>query len=80
MLKLILDKRQQSFQYGNYRKLSHKIAEGFSSVMSHVFNGKLLSADRYTPTMVVMFTVCVFGIALQDLYCRFLITAMNSFE
>ena len=48
MSKLILDKRQQSFQYGNYRKLSHKVAEGFSSVMSHVFNGKLLSADRYT--------------------------------
>ena len=45
MLKLILDKRQQSFQYGNYRKLSHKIAEGFSLVMSHVFQ---LSADRYT--------------------------------
>ena len=33
----MVDKRQQSFQQINYRRLSHKIAEGFSSVISHVF-------------------------------------------
>ena len=28
----------------------------------------------------VRFTLCLFGIALQDLKCRFVITAMNSLE
>ena len=36
-VKITFNKRQHNFQQENYRKLSHKIAEGFSSVMCHDF-------------------------------------------